>query len=189
MGYFKTNDEKVMQARALYVEQCRRVQREGERFAERFGCARPVCAGDLSGRMFVGLAFRHAPDPALWQEVGRPGVYEPRDEVPDDVTPERRAAVGEALGALRQTWASERPYFQADLGLLKGRLGLHGADQAFGMRFHYVDGVDGYFYFHAKAHAGTHCIEISADEFAAAELAAVKRQGRRHDARERARIL
>jgi len=54
MGYYKTNDAKVMQARRLYVAQCHRVQCEGERFADRFGYARPVCAGDLSGRMFVG---------------------------------------------------------------------------------------------------------------------------------------
>jgi len=109
--------------------------------------------------------------------------------VPDTVEPERHAVVAQALAKLRQTWDRECPSFQADLGPLKAQLGLSGADQAFGLRFHYIDGVDGFFYFHARAKAGANCTEITGAEYDDAELATVKRQGRFRDARERARIL
>lgn len=189
MSYFKTSDVRVQQARATYIEQCRRVQREADRFASCFAFARAVCAGDLEGRRFIGLSFTQPVDHELWQCAGRDGVYEPRIELPESVTPERTPAVGEQLGALRLKWVSERPYFQADLGPLKTLLGLAGVDEAQGLRFHYVDGLDGCFYFHAHAQAGNHCTEITEAEFFAAELRVVQRQGRHTDARERARIL
>ncbi|APQ14621.1 hypothetical protein BJP27_24555 (plasmid) [Pseudomonas oryzihabitans] len=189
MSFYKTKDDKVLQARALYIEQCRRVQLESERFARGFAFASAVCAGDLAGRLFIGLRFSQAPDARLWHEVARPGVFEPRDELPEGLAPEEQDDVRQALGALRQRWACERPYFQADLAPLKTLLGFKGVDQVFGMRFHYIDGTDGWFYFHASAQVAAHCVEITQGEYEQAELAAVQRLGRRHDARERARIL
>lgn len=189
MSYFKTDNDLVRQARALYVDQCHRVQREAVNFAKGFAFARAVCAGDIEGRRFVGLSFSQPVDLELWQETERAGVYEPRSEAPESVTLERLSDVRERLGALRLKWATERPYFQADLGPLTTLLGIHGADKSIGTGFHYVDGVDGYFYFHARAQVGNNCSEITKAEYACAELSAVQRQGRHTDARERARIL
>ncbi|SER36486.1 MULTISPECIES: hypothetical protein [Pseudomonas] len=191
MSYYKSNDPHVLAARQQFIAACHRVQREGEAFAATFPDAVAVFHNDARGRRFAGLRFTGVDNDAVldcWTDANPSRGFSrvPRNVPMEGYPPGRDDEVMEDIEVLRGRWVHNAPYFEADMTPLLATLGIDLHSTSAGHGLHWFDGLDGYFYFHARTAADACCIEILGSEYRAAEDA---RMASETDQRQQGRVF